>query len=67
MLKESVGKITSTGAWLLAAAKQFDKIASWPKVDPSRQAAIEELANSLERAGIKLVELAEEIRNRKDD
>ena len=67
MLKESTGRITSTGAWLLAAAKQFEKISSWPKVDPSREAAIEEFANSLERAGIKLVELAEEIRSKKSD
>lgn len=58
-----VGKVTSTGAWLAAAAKQFEKIIKWPAVDPSKKPAIDEFANSLERAGIKLVEMAEEIRS----
>jgi len=66
-MKELIGKITSTGAWLLAAGKQCEKISAWPKVDPSRVAALDEFANSLERAGIKLVELAEEIRSKKSD
>lgn len=62
MFEKEIGSMTSTSAWLGAAAKQFEKISRWPAVDPSKKPAIEEFANSLEKAGIKLVELAEQIR-----
>jgi hypothetical protein len=59
-------KITSTGAWLQAAAKSLDKIEKWPAIDPSKDAALEEFSNSLERAGVRLTELADEIRKAKN-
>ena len=67
MFEKEIGSITSTSAWLAAGAKQFDRISKWPLIDPSRAQAIEEFAASLERAGIKLVELAEQIRSGKSD
>lgn len=62
MFEAQVKQLTSSGAWLLAATKGLEKISKWPAVDPSKKPAIEEFANSLERAGVKLVEIAEEIR-----
>jgi hypothetical protein len=62
MLDAQIKQLTSSAAWLTAATKGLERIAKWPAVDPSKKPAIEEFANSLERAGVKLVEIAEEIR-----
>lgn len=55
-------KLLASSAWLAAAAKTLDKISKWPAVDPSKIPAMEELGESLEKAGVKLVEYAEEIK-----
>jgi hypothetical protein len=62
MYEEYVKKITSTSAWLAAAAKSLDRIAKWPDMDPSKKPAIEEFTNGLEKVGVRLVELAEEVK-----
>lgn len=62
MLDAQIKQLTSSAAWLAAATKGLEKIAKWPDVDPSKKPAIEEFANSLERAAVKLVEVAEEIK-----
>lgn len=62
MLEPQIKQLTSSGAWLGAASKALEKISKWPAVDPSKKPAIDEFANSLERAGVKLVEIAEEIK-----
>lgn len=62
MYEEHVKKITSTSAWLAAAAKSLDKISKWSDLDPSKKAAVEEFANGLERVGVRLVEIAEEVK-----
>lgn len=62
MLEPQIKQLTSSAAWLVAATKGLEKISKWPDIDPSKKPAVEEFANSLERAGVKLVEIAEEIK-----
>jgi hypothetical protein len=58
----NVINFTSTAAFIAAAGKTYERVIKWPAQDPTKKDTLEELATSLEKAGMKLIEAAEEIR-----
>ncbi len=54
---------TSTAAFITAIGKTYDRVIKWPAADPNKKETLEEMATSLEKAGLRLIEAAEEIRS----